>query len=105
MELKRHTWHTSIAEHFRHSPLAIRHHVVPSLISPNRSYYAPADVGELDGTLHHATGGVTVVRQDASRKRSMVGADAHRPAQLLALEHERLEALFDGYEVLVEVFL
>lgn len=35
----------------------------------------------------------------------MVGADTHSPAQLLALEHKRLEALFDGHEVLVELFL
>lgn len=35
----------------------------------------------------------------------MVGADAHSPAQLLALEHKRLEALLDGYEVLVKLFL
>lgn len=52
-----------------------------------RAHHAPTDVGEFDGALHHAAGGVTVVGQDACRERPVVGTDAHSPAQLLALEH------------------
>lgn len=47
-----------------------------------------ADVGELDGRLDHAAGGVAIERQDAARQRPVVGADAHAPVELLALLDE-----------------
>ena len=47
-----------------------------------------ADVGELDGRLDHAAGGVSVEGQDAARQRSVVGADPHAPVELLALLDE-----------------
>mmetsp|Transcript_5118 Transcript_5118/g.12110 ORF Transcript_5118/g.12110 Transcript_5118/m.12110 type:complete len:503 (-) Transcript_5118:612-2120(-) len=47
-----------------------------------------ADVGELEGRLDHAPGGVAVEGQDAAGQRSVVGPDAHAPVQLLALLDE-----------------
>ena len=54
---------------------------------------APADVRKLEGALHHAPGRVAVVRQDARAEGAVVGADAHRPVQALALLHQRREGL------------
>mmetsp|Transcript_8626 Transcript_8626/g.24210 ORF Transcript_8626/g.24210 Transcript_8626/m.24210 type:complete len:641 (+) Transcript_8626:437-2359(+) len=47
-----------------------------------------ADVGELEGRLDHAAGGVAVEGQDAAGQRAVVGTDAHAPVELLALLDE-----------------
>lgn len=73
-------------------------------MTPCRSL-APTYVGELYSALHHATGCVAVEREHSRRERSVVGADTHSPAQLLALEYERLEALLDGDKILVKLLL
>lgn len=65
----------------------------------------PADVGELYSALHHAARRVAVVGKNTRRQGSVVRTNTHSPAQLLALEDKRLEALLDGDEVFVEFFL
>mmetsp|Transcript_29757 Transcript_29757/g.63210 ORF Transcript_29757/g.63210 Transcript_29757/m.63210 type:complete len:837 (+) Transcript_29757:104-2614(+) len=47
-----------------------------------------ADVGELDGRLDHAAGGVSVVGQDATGEGAVVGPDAHAAVEFLALADE-----------------
>lgn len=54
---------------------------------------APADVRKLEGALHHAPGRVAVVGEDARAEGAVIGANAHRPVQALALLHERREGL------------
>ena len=58
-----------------------------------------ADARELERRLHHAGGGVAVTGQGAGAEGTVVGADAHGDAALLALEHERGERLLDGLEL------
>ena len=41
----------------------------------------PADVQEFHGAFDHPQRGIPVVAQDAVRQGTMVGADAHGPAQ------------------------
>jgi hypothetical protein len=48
---------------------------------------------ELDGTLHHAKGGVAVAVHDPVGEGAVVGADAQGPAQLLAAPRQGSEAL------------
>mmetsp|Transcript_27883 Transcript_27883/g.81879 ORF Transcript_27883/g.81879 Transcript_27883/m.81879 type:complete len:302 (+) Transcript_27883:1513-2418(+) len=47
-----------------------------------------ANVGELDSRLDHTAGGVAVKRQDAGGEGAMVGSDAHRAVERLALFHK-----------------
>lgn len=71
----------------------------------NRNQHIPADVGELYSALHHAARRVAVVGKNARRQRSVVRTNTHSPAQLLAFEDKRLEALLDGDEIFVELLL
>lgn len=50
-------------------------------------------IRELEGALHHSSGGVPVEAQDAGAEAAVVGAHPHRSVQPLALLHQRLELL------------
>mmetsp|Transcript_11882 Transcript_11882/g.32451 ORF Transcript_11882/g.32451 Transcript_11882/m.32451 type:complete len:284 (-) Transcript_11882:60-911(-) len=54
-----------------------------------------AHFSELKSRSHHALRGVSIEAEDPRRQGAMVGANAHGPAQLLALQHEGCEYLFN----------
>mmetsp|Transcript_64549 Transcript_64549/g.172127 ORF Transcript_64549/g.172127 Transcript_64549/m.172127 type:complete len:546 (-) Transcript_64549:20-1657(-) len=64
-----------------------------------------ADVGELDGRFDHAARRVAVKREYARGERAVVGTDAHRAVELLALLHERRERLDEELALCDEVVL
>mmetsp|Transcript_11565 Transcript_11565/g.28359 ORF Transcript_11565/g.28359 Transcript_11565/m.28359 type:complete len:230 (+) Transcript_11565:1754-2443(+) len=58
-----------------------------------------ADARELKRALNHACGGVAIVGESARGEGTVVGANAHRAALLLALEHKGGECLLNVVEL------
>ena len=59
-----------------------------------------ADVGKLEGALHHTARCVTIVAEDTSRQAAVVGADAHGSVQPLALVDQGLKYLHTASKAL-----
>jgi hypothetical protein len=61
------------------------------------------DADELERALHHAERRVAVAVHDPVGERAVVRADAHRPAELLAAQHERRKRLVQPLQLAVVV--
>ena len=57
------------------------------------------DAHELERRLDHARRRIAVAVHDAVGQGAVIGADAHGDAAVLALEHQRREALFDAIDL------
>ena len=59
---------------------------------------ARGDAEELEGALDHAERRVAVAVHDAIAERAVIGADAHRAAELFAADHERGKRIVEAGE-------